>query len=86
MEGVTHALEVRESSLGKDHPDTARAYGVLGTLHSMMGNPTEAKKCHKKSVSILDGKLGKKSPSTKAARHRLEAIDKQEDNNILGDY
>lgn len=87
MQEVQQALEVRESILGKDHPDTGRAHGVMGTLHSMSNEYTEAQESHKRCLGILERKLGKKNSSTKAARQRLvKAVEKKEDDNILGAY
>jgi len=86
IEGVEQALKVRRSTLGHSHPETGRTYGVLGTLHRMIGHPTKAKDFHRRSVLILERELGTKNPSTEAAQNRLEAVDGPDDDDIFGVY
>jgi hypothetical protein len=51
-----------------------------------MGDHVTAKKFHKRSMNMLDRKLGKKHASTKAAQKRMKASEKQEDVDIFGVY
>ncbi len=71
IEYYQKALEIEESKLGRDHPDTALSYINLGTAYSNEGDYGKAIENYQKALEITESKLGKDHPDTAASYNNL---------------
>jgi len=58
------SLEIKEATLGKNHPDTASSYNSIGIVYKNQGKYDEALKYYFKSLEIQEATLGKNHPHT----------------------
>jgi tetratricopeptide (TPR) repeat protein len=56
------ALEIREKSLGKDHPDVATSLNNLAKFYHSQGMYDKAEPMHRRTLTILEKSLGKDHP------------------------
>ena len=72
------ALEIRESTLARDHPDTLRAQLALGSLLLEAGQGVEAKKLARRAHSGMRRTFGEEDPRTLSCASILaEALSEQ---------
>jgi Tfp pilus assembly protein PilF len=71
-------LEVREVSLGPEHPDTLDVLDDLAELFKLYGNFAKAEKYYLKAIKCLEKTLGASHPDTTASRIRLARMTAQE--------
>ena len=69
-----YALEIRESSLGPDHPDTATSLNNLAVLYSAQGRDAEAEPLHLRALEIRESSLGPDHPDTAASLNNLAIL------------
>jgi adhesin HecA-like repeat protein len=70
----TRALEIREKSLGKDHPNVAASLNNLAGLYDAQGRYDEAEPLYKRALEILEKSLGEKHPGTVTVSENLAAL------------
>ena len=56
------ALELREASVGPDHPDVALVLSNLGTAYNHAGDPKRARDAFERALAIREHYYGKNSP------------------------
>jgi tetratricopeptide (TPR) repeat protein len=66
-----------------EHPDTGRAYSLIGSINSMQGDYEEALEMHQKAFEILEKKLGTKDRSTKAVVKKMKMAQEEEEETEL---
>jgi len=81
MEYYVKALEIKESKLGKDHPDTAATYCGIALVYNNMGDYDKALKYYEKALEISESKLGKDHPETATTYNNIALV-----YNAMGDY
>ena len=75
------ALHIRETLLGKEHPETAESYHGLATLFRRLGDYQKAQPLFEKALRIREAQLGEEHPETAASYHGLALL-----YDTLGDY
>ena len=81
LEYYGKALEIRESKLGKDHPDTATTYNNIAMVYWDKGEYDNALKYLEKTLKISESKLGKDHPDTATIYNNIALV-----YNDKGDY
>jgi len=68
------ALEIREKSLGSNHPDVAQSLNNLALLYDSQGKFTEAEPMYRRALEILEKSLGKNHPSVATSLNNLALL------------
>ena len=71
LEYYGKALEIRESKLGKDHPDTAATYNNIALVYDNKGDYDKALEYYGKALEIRESKLGEDHPYTAATYNNI---------------
>ena len=71
------ALEVREKSLGPDHPNVAISLNNLAVIYSNQGKHWEAELIHKRALKILEKALGPDHPNVESLSANLNNLRKK---------
>jgi len=71
---LKRALEIREKTMGKDHPDTATSLNNLAGLYRAQGKYAEAEPFLKRALDIHEKALGKDHPLTATSLNNLAAL------------
>ena len=70
------SLQIRETQLGADHPDTAQSLNNLANLYYAMGRYSDAEPLYLRALEIWTKSLGENHPHTQTAwgsfRHLLQ--------------
>ena len=74
-------LEIKESKLGKDHPDTASTYNNIAGVYYAKGDHDKALEYYEKALEISESKLGKDHPDTATTYNNIAMVYKAK-----GDY
>jgi preprotein translocase subunit SecA/nephrocystin-3 len=64
LELFLKALEIREVTLGVNHPDTAGSYHNVGNLYGVKGDSGKALEYYMKALGIYEKVLGQNHPKT----------------------
>ena len=67
-------LAVRETALGKEHPDTLISMNNLASVLSIQGNYKEAKQIYQQALALMESELGKEHPSTLGTMNNLASV------------
>ena len=78
---LLEAADIREKTLGKDHPDFAILLNSLGTLYYSMGDYNQTERYFLEGLSVTERALGKDHPDYAMSLNNLGAL-----YNSLGDY
>ncbi|MBF0107693.1 MAG: tetratricopeptide repeat protein [Magnetococcales bacterium] len=70
------ALEIRENTLGPDHPDTIVSLNNLAMLHKEMGNHAAAIPLARRILTIRENTLGPDHPDTARSLNNLASLNK----------
>jgi len=81
LEYYGKALRIKESKLGKDHPDTATTYNNIAGVYWAKGDYDKALEYHGKALEIRESKLGKDHPDTATTYNNIALVYKAK-----GDY
>ena len=68
------ALEIRESKLGKDHPDTATTYNNIAGVYWAKGDYDKALEFFGKALEIRESKLGKDHTDTATTYNDIATV------------
>jgi tetratricopeptide (TPR) repeat protein len=68
------ALEIREKSLGKDHPSVANSLNNLAGLYREQGKYDEAEPMYRRALEIREKSLGKDHPSVANSLNNLAGL------------
>ena len=68
------SLAIRETALGKDHPDIAQSLWWLARLYQKQGKTKEAEAMFKRSLAIYEQALGKNHPDTQSCRKQYQNL------------
>lgn len=72
---LKEAIGIREQVLGKDHPRTAQAYALLGTLYANHGEqPDEGRRWYQKALDALRASQGEQDPYYIVNLHNLAVL------------
>jgi non-specific serine/threonine protein kinase/serine/threonine-protein kinase len=71
---LLHAMELRESTLGRDHPDTLGTMNSLAVLYWVEGRYGEAEPLFKATLEARKRVLGADHPETLASMHNLATL------------
>ena len=70
------SLQIRETQLGADHPDTAQSLNNLANLYYAMGRYSDAEPLYLRALEIWTKSLGENHPHTQTVwgnfRHLLQ--------------
>ena len=70
--------KLKETVLGKDHPDTLTSMNNLAVTLKEQGNYTEAEAMHLQTMQLTEAALGKDHPDTLTSMNNLAiALEKQ---------
>jgi hypothetical protein len=69
-----HALRLRETVLGKEHPSTLTNMNNLATVLRYPGEYVEAEEIHRQALGLRERVLGKEHPSTLASMNNLVTV------------
>lgn len=75
------SLELRNKSVGPEHPSTAESLNNLGALYEVLGDYPAAKGYYVRALKIKERVLGRKNPSTALGLNNLGALFER-----MGDY
>ena len=67
-------LELRESSLGENHPDVATSLNNLALLYKTQGNYVAAEPLYQRSLNIYETALGENHPNVATSLNNLAAL------------
>jgi tetratricopeptide (TPR) repeat protein len=74
LEYQKRALEIRESVLGKNHPDTAASYHNIGFVYDALGDYATALEYQKRALEIREAVLGKNHPDTAGSYNNIGSV------------
>ncbi len=74
IELYEQALRIYERTVGRMHPDAARAIFNMSTAYGNLGELVKAEKLGRELVAIREETLGQDHEETKEARHNLSNI------------
>ncbi|EAU67165.1 tetratricopeptide repeat family [Stigmatella aurantiaca DW4/3-1] len=66
-----HALSIRETVLGKTHPDVANCLNLVGRLYRLKGELTHAEPLYQRALAIREASLGKNHPDVATSLNSL---------------
>jgi tetratricopeptide (TPR) repeat protein len=78
---VERTLELRQKTLGPDHPDMAQALANLGTLHYQTGDYAGARPYWEQALTIREKAFGPNHPDVARSLNNLAILLK-----VMGDY
>lgn len=68
------SLKIKESMLGKDHPETTTTYNNIATVHYAKGDYDKALEYYEKTSEIIESKLGKDHPDTATTYYNIAEV------------
>jgi tetratricopeptide (TPR) repeat protein len=68
------AMQIRERTLGQQHPDTAQSYWWLGVLAEGEGQLAEARTLYAQALAVYQQALGDDHPTTQSVRQFLQNV------------
>ena len=71
---LEHVVEIRESILGMEHPDTAIAYDRIADVYELRGDYRSALEYNKKALAIRERVLGAEHPYTANTYHNMAVV------------
>ena len=71
---MLRALEGRESTLGKDHPDTLTSVNNLALLYKAQGRREQAEPLYLRALAGMESMLGKDHPKTPISVNNLAVL------------
>ncbi len=71
------ALEIREKSLGKDHPDVATSLNNLAELYRAQGKYAEAEPMYRRALEIFEKSIGENHPNVATVLENLAILLRQ---------
>ena len=71
---IERALELRESALGREHPDVVLLRHNLGVLHYYLGQFSEAERIYKQTIPLIERQLGSNHPEIEKYHHDLQLL------------
>ena len=71
------AIEVAETTFGKDHPNTATSLNNLAELYRTQGKYAEAEPLYKRALSIWEKALGENHPKVATVLENMSALYKK---------
>jgi CHAT domain-containing protein len=71
---LLRVLDIRESELGADHPDTAESLNNLAGLYESQGRYEEAEPLYRRALDIFERELGVNHPNTAASLNNLALL------------
>ena len=74
LEYLEKAKGIKESKLGKDHPETATTYNNIALVYKNMGDYDKALEYHEKAMEISESKLGKDHPDTATTYNNIALV------------
>jgi len=78
---IERALEIRERTLGPDHPDVSQAINALAALHYFKGEYSKAEPLYRRALAVWEKSLGPEHPDVAHTLNNLAAL-----YSVLGDY
>jgi pentatricopeptide repeat protein len=74
LEKALNTLEKSIAALGKEHPETARAYHNAGIFYNCIGNYESALEYYDKALKIMKKILGKEHPGTATSYNNIANV------------
>src|SRR5436305_1325941 len=71
LEMFRQALGLRETVLGKEHPDTLRSMNNLAVVLSGQGKHEQAEEIYRQALGLRETVLGKENPDTLRSMNNL---------------
>jgi len=75
------AITVKREVVGKDHPDIARWYGLLGAVLHREGHLDQSRRCLDAARAIFERRLGRGHPEVAKTCYLLAELAKEQGNN-----
>ena len=74
MKLYMHIKEIRETILGKEHPDTATTYNEIAGVYDLQGDYPKALEWYQKALDIREKVLGKEHPNTATTYNNIALV------------